>query len=90
MQMQRTDKQYMCSLQAYKRWKGIELKLTDAASEANDNVRYLTTLERSFEVRELVVVLRAELCIVDAVTPKSTPCMPPGINKPLLRGLLYC
>uniref|UniRef100_A0A383W453 AAA+ ATPase domain-containing protein n=1 Tax=Tetradesmus obliquus TaxID=3088 RepID=A0A383W453_TETOB len=35
---------------AYKRWKGIELKLTDAANEANDNVRYLTTLERAFEV----------------------------------------
>jgi hypothetical protein len=41
----------MCFLQAYKRWKGIELKLTDAANEANDNVRYLTTLERAFEVR---------------------------------------
>jgi hypothetical protein len=42
----------MCFLQAYKRWKGIELKLTDAANEANDNVRYLTTLERAFEVRQ--------------------------------------
>jgi dynein heavy chain len=43
---------HMCFLQAYKRWKGIELKLTDAANEANDNVRYLTTLERAFEVRQ--------------------------------------
>jgi hypothetical protein len=52
----------MCILQAYKRWKGIELKLTDAANEANDNVRYLTTLERSFEVSRTCVFACARCC----------------------------
>jgi hypothetical protein len=37
--------------QANKRWKGLELRLTDAANEAKDNVRYLATLDQPFEVR---------------------------------------
>jgi hypothetical protein len=51
----------LCFLQAYKRWKGIELKLTDAANEANDNVRYLTTLERAVEVRHAQIFSAAWL-----------------------------
>jgi dynein heavy chain len=39
----------MC-LQANKRWKGLEMRLTDAANEAKDNVRYLATLDQPFEV----------------------------------------
>jgi hypothetical protein len=37
-------------LQANKHWKTLELKLSDAGNEAKDNVRYLATLEKSFEV----------------------------------------
>jgi dynein heavy chain len=36
--------------QANKRWKGLELRLSDAANEAKDNVRYLATLDQPFEV----------------------------------------
>lgn len=40
-----------CDAQANKRWKGLEMRLTDAANEAKDNVRYLATLDQPFEVR---------------------------------------
>lgn len=36
--------------QANKRWKALELKLTDATNEAKDNVKYLTSLEKALEV----------------------------------------
>jgi len=36
--------------QANKRWKGLEVRLTDATNEAKDNVRYLATLDQPFEV----------------------------------------
>ena len=34
---------------AHKAWKQIDLRLTDASNEAKDNVKYLTTLEKSLE-----------------------------------------
>ncbi|GBG77441.1 hypothetical protein CBR_g23890 [Chara braunii] len=34
---------------AYRSWKQIDLRVTDAANEAKDNVKYLTTLEKSLE-----------------------------------------
>jgi dynein heavy chain len=37
-------------VQANKRWKALELKLTDATNEAKDNVKYLTSLEKALEV----------------------------------------
>ena len=35
--------------QAHRTWKGVDLRLTDAVNEAKDNVKYLTTLEKSLE-----------------------------------------
>ena len=34
---------------AHKAWKQIDLRLTDASNEAKDNVKYLTTIEKSLE-----------------------------------------
>ena len=33
----------------YKAWKEIDLKLTDAANESRDNVKFLSTLEKTLE-----------------------------------------
>lgn len=65
----------MWCLQAYKRWKGIELKLTDAANEANDNVRYLTTLERAFEVGGVVLAISL-CCVAAAASPADSHWQP--------------
>ena len=35
--------------QAHRTWKGVDLRLTDAVNEAKDNVKYLTTLDKSLE-----------------------------------------
>ena len=34
---------------AHKEWKGIDMRVADAANEAKDNVKYLTTLEKALE-----------------------------------------
>lgn len=47
--------------QANKRWKGLEMRLTDAANEAKDNVRYLATLDQPFKVSCVRVVLIAQV-----------------------------
>ena len=33
--------------QAHKRWKAVDMRVTDASNESKDNVKYLTTLENS-------------------------------------------
>ncbi|CAD7698753.1 unnamed protein product [Ostreobium quekettii] len=34
---------------AYKKWRALDVKITDGANESKDNVKYLTTLEKSLE-----------------------------------------
>ena len=62
----------------HKRWKGLDVHITDAANESKDNIKYLATLEKSFET----MYMGKPQEIID--------CLPALMNNINWNGVVWC